>query len=142
MYVLTSIRELDTSSEHCVDRCVRDPRHRVSDCVVGLRAGDSWQYGETRMGDSEDMFASTQEEEQEGQQGQEEEEEEGRILLPQNYQVAGRAVWEEHSLMSPWAARPLLVATIKESRDTMVTFFQNFLDPEIHLLTHFFSSPS
>ena len=73
MYVLMSIRELDTSSEHCVDRCVRDPRHRVSDCVVGLRAGDSWQCGETRMGDSEDMFASTQEEEQEGQgqQGQE-----------------------------------------------------------------------
>ena len=105
MYILTSIRELDSSSEHCVDRCVRDPRHRVSDCVVGLRAGDSWQCGETRMGDSEDMFASTQEEEQEGQgqQGQEEEEEEeeGRILLPQNYQVAGRAVWEEHSLMSP-----------------------------------------
>ena len=66
MYVLTSIRELDTSSEHCVDRCVQDPRHRVSDFVVGLRAGDSWQCGETRMGDSEDMFASTQEEEQEG----------------------------------------------------------------------------
>ena len=44
--------------------------------------------------------------------------------------------------MSPWAARPLLVATIKESRDTMVTFFKNFLDPEIHLLTHFSSSPS
>ena len=56
--------------------------------------------------------------------------------------MAGRAVWVEHRLMSPWAARPLLVATIKESRDTMVTFFQNFLDPEIHLLTHFFSSPS
>ena len=66
MYVLTSIRGLDTSSEHCVDRCVQDPRHRVSDFVVGLRAGDSWQCGETRMGDSEDMFASTQEEEQEG----------------------------------------------------------------------------
>ena len=66
MYVLTSIRELDTSSEHCVDSCVQDPRHRVSDFVVGLRAGDSWQCGETRMGDSEDMFASTQEEEQEG----------------------------------------------------------------------------
>ena len=90
MYVLTSIRELDTSSEHCVDRCVRDPRHRVSDCVVGLRAGDSWQCGETRMGDSEDMFASTQEEEQEGQQGQEEEEEEGRILLKTTKWLGGQ----------------------------------------------------
>ena len=38
----------------------------VSDCVVGLRAGDSWQCRKTRMGDSEDKFASTQEEEQEG----------------------------------------------------------------------------
>ena len=81
MYVRTSIRELNTSSEHCVDRCVRDFRHRVSDCVVKLMAGDSWQCEETRMGD---MFASTQEEEQEGQ-GQQGQGEEGRILLPQNY---------------------------------------------------------
>ena len=31
------------------------------------------------------------------------------------------------------------MATIKESRDIMVTCFKNFLDPEIHLLTHFSS---
>lgn len=44
--------------------------------------------------------------------------------------------------MSPWAARPLFIAFMKEGRETMIPFFRHFLDPEVHLLTHYSSSPA
>ena len=44
--------------------------------------------------------------------------------------------------MSPWAARPLLIAMVKEGRETLIPIFRKYLDPEIHGLTHYTSSPS
>ena len=59
-----------------------------------------------------------------------------------NYQLAGNHVWEETKLMSPWAARPLVIAMIKEERETLIPFFRKYVDPQVHLLTHYSSNPA
>lgn len=64
------------------------------------------------------------------------------VALPKNYQIMGDPVWKEKTLMSPFAARPLLIAQVKEERPTVSKFFQTFLDPEIHQVTHHSSNPA
>ena len=43
--------------------------------------------------------------------------------------------------MSPFNARPLVIAQVKEDRETVSSFFRTYLDPEIHHLTHYTSDP-
>ena len=73
----------------------------------------------------------------------EEELEKGEVVkIPKNYQVTGNTLWEERTLMSPFNARPLLIAQVHEGRETLTTLYQNYLDPEGHRLTHYYSDPS
>ena len=44
--------------------------------------------------------------------------------------------------MSPFNARPLLIAQIKESRATVQTFSRSYMDPQVHLVTHYSTPPS
>jgi hypothetical protein len=64
------------------------------------------------------------------------------IQLPKNYQLTGALLWEETSLMSPFAARPLVIVQQKEGRDTLQPLFRTYLDPQIHEITHYMSDPS
>ena len=136
MYVLTGVRELETSPSSCVDRLAREPSHKTSTCVVGLASrGEKWQCGE--------FGSRRQEEEQEPELRMEVVEDDGEtVLLPKNYQVMGQSVWTERVLMSPFNARPLLIAQVKESRETLATFFRSYFDPEVHSLTHYTSGPA
>ena len=104
--------------------------------------GEGWQCGEPgRRGEeeqSQDMFAESEEVDmiEEGI------DQEAEVQLPKNYQLMGPAVWEERTLMSPFSARPLLIAKVKESRESMTAFCSLYLDPEVHQLTHYSSDPS
>ena len=158
MYVLTGIHQLETTVDSCLDRVARDPGHTPDSCVVARVRGQGWQCGGgERVGReaavSQDMFADSEGiEEEQGREGaggragstvDTEEVEEGVIIqLPLNYQMTGPAVWEERTLMSPFNARPLLIAQIKESRETVQTFFRSYMDPQVHLVTHYFTPPS
>ena len=142
MYVLTGIRQLETSPDSCLDRMARDPGHTPGSCVLGRAVGEGWQCGEPgRRGEeeqSQDMFAESEEVDmiEEGI------DQEAEVQLPKNYQLMGPAVWEERTLMSPFSARPLLIAKVKESRESMTAFCSLYLDPEVHQLTHYSSDPS
>ena len=157
MYVLTSIAQLETTGDSCVDRLARNPDHgkdpktkEPQTCLVGRRLGDDWRCGGGGLAarpDSDMGEGSEQREEVEGMEVEEVEveREEGdavMVRLPKNYQLTGPTVWREPKLMSPWAARPLFLANIKEGRETMIPFFRNYLDPEIHLVTHYSSNPA
>ena len=144
--------------DSCLDRLARDPGHSPDSCVVARVRDQAWQCGGgervgREAGVSQDMFADSEGmEEEEGREGAEgragstgerEEVEEGvMVQLPLNYQLMGPAVWEERTLMSPFNARPLLIAQIKESRETVQTFFRSYMDPQVHLVTHYSTSPS
>lgn len=154
MYVLTGIHKLETTVDSCLDRVATDPGHSPDSCVVARVRGQAWQCGGgervgREAGVSQDMFADSEGIEEEdvregaGEREEEEELEEGVLVqLPLNYQLTGPAVWQERTLMSPFNARPLLIAQIKESRETVQTFFRSYMDPEVHLVTHYSSPPS
>lgn len=137
MYVLTDITELETDPDSCVDRLAREPSHTALDCCVGRVVGEGWRCG-GRERESQDMFEEDVEELETLVDGVEE----ILIQLPKNYQLIGPKVWEERNLMSPWAARPLFLAMVREGLETLTPLFRNYLDPEIHLLTHYSSPPS
>jgi hypothetical protein len=152
MYVLTSIAQLETTGDSCVDRLARNPDHgydpetkKLGTCLVGRRIGDGWRCGGGGLaaeGSGRGGLASSaganmgEVQEMEGEEG------EVLVKLPKNYQLTGPAVWKEPKLMSPWAARPLVLAMVKEGRDTLIPFFQQYFDPEIHLITHYSSNPA
>ena len=156
MYVLSGVRKLPTDPDSCVDRLGRSPEHSQS-CLLGRGGqGDYWRCGGVRekrlvMQDSPDLFASDEEYEAGGEmQGAGAGSEEGQevvrgaecVQLPKNYQLTGEAVWEEKTLMSPFTARPLFMAMQKEGRDTLTPLFRQYLDPQLHSLTHFSSDAS
>ena len=141
-----------------MDKLGRSPDHSQS-CLLGRGGqGDYWRCGagstvEKRLvvQDSPDLFASDEEYEAGGEmQGAGAGSEEGQeivrgaecVQLPKNYQLTGEAVWEEKTLMSPFAARPLFMAMQKEGRDTLTPLFRQYLNPQLHNLTHFSSDAS
>lgn len=140
MYVLTEIAQLETTGASCVDRLARSPDHDQQTCLVGRRFGDEWRCGGSSqgvaIGSGADIGEETVQMEVEDGGG----DDSMMVRLPKNYQVTGPTVWKEPKLMSPFAARPLFLAMLKEGRDTLIPFFRNYLDPEIHLLTHYYSS--
>ena len=138
MYVLTEIAELETTNDSCVDRVARSLDHNLQTCLVGRQLGETWRCG----GNLVDSVITMGEEVELMEVVAEERSEARLVKLPKNYQVTGKTVWKEPKLMSPFAARPLFLAMVKEGRDTLIPFFQNYLDPEIHLLTHYSSSPA
>ena len=159
MYVLSGVRKLPTDPDSCVDKLGRSPDHSQS-CLLGRGGqGDYWRCGgvrdarsaaEKRLLDSPDLFASDEEYEAGGEMkgagGSEEGQEVVRgaecVQLPKNYQLTGEAVWEEKTLMSPFAALPLFMAMQKEGRDTLTPLFRQYLNPQLHNLTHFSSDAS
>ena len=159
MYVLSGVRQLPTDPDSCVDKVGRSPGHSQS-CLLGRGGqGDYWRCGglgdarraaEKRLLDSPDLFASDEEYEAGGEMkgaGGSEEGQEGVkgaefVQLPKNYQLTGEAVWEEKTLMSPFAARPLFMTMQKEGRDTLTPLFRQYLNPQLHSLTHFSSDDS
>ena len=134
LYTMSDVRRLPSETSECIDRH-RDPGHRAGDCIVG-RGGwvlgeggvlvrDSWRCG----GDQgEDQATGHPEDSQ------------PVIKKPLNYQETGDMIWNEHQLMSPWAARPLGLVMMRETRQNTIDFVKNFLEPQVKSLTHFGSS--
>jgi hypothetical protein len=152
MYVLTEIKTLETSSNSCVDRLARSPSHKSDDCHVGSVLGENWKCCQDAprnivRNDSIDMFASSGDDEpsdknkEQRDKNKELDEISKQVELPKNFQVTGPAVWQEKNLMSPFGARPLLIAMIKEGRQTLVPFFKSYLDPEVFNLSHYTCHP-
>ena len=52
---------------------------------------------------------------------------EAEVQLPKKYQFMGPTVWEEMTLLSPLGGRPLLIANMKESRESMTGFCSLYL---------------
>ena len=119
MYVLTSIAELETTGDSCVDRLARNPDHgidpetkKLGTCLVGRRLGDDWRCGGGGLaaeGSGRGGLASSAGANMGEVQEMEGEEAAVMVRLPKNYQVTGPTVWKEPKLMSPWAARPLFL---------------------------------
>lgn len=81
MYVLTSIAQLETTGDSCVDRLARNPDHgkdpktkEPQTCLVGRRLGDDWRCGGGGLAarpDSDMGEGSEQREEVEGMEVEE-----------------------------------------------------------------------
>ena len=62
------------------------------------------------------------------------------LQKPVNYQERGDILWVEQQMSSPWSARPLLVALLRESRTSVGEFIREYQEHEARSLTTYSGS--
>ena len=124
LYFVSSIAGLPTDNQDCVE-CYRDPAHPV--CSMTMR--------ETEQ--NVDFLQSSKDLEKPNISINEPSSivHVEKIRKPQNYQTTGKDFWIEPLPGSERAARPLLIASIRENDQNIRAVVKNYVEEELHSLT-------
>jgi hypothetical protein len=124
LYQVTEISELETKADYCIDM-FRDPDHKPAECL--------WCPSSVRPVEFEEVDMVV------GLQGNTNGGPKSALQRPVNFQETGPVLWVERQISSPRSARPLLVALVREKRDTVEEFVKQYQEHEVRKLTTYVS---
>ena len=137
LYQLTEVSQLALEGDYCIDKHT-DPDHDRRGRCFWCSTSVSGLQGRGEVEDSLDMLDSPMLD-----LGDVSTEGLGlNFCLPKpvNYQERGDILWVEQQMSSPWSARPLLVALLRESRTSVGEFIREYQEHEVRSLTTYSGS--